>query len=101
MRFFAELLILRTASATTLSTANLATHAVLMFASIPIFGTPMTVCLVIGCTTTLAASALYTYLKLSGMLAHYEQVPLLTADEEHDDQRRTRPDVEDRTYPKS
>ena len=84
VRFFAELLILRSASATSLSTANLATHATVMFLSIPLFGTTVTPFLIIGCTLTLSASAVYTYLKLSGMLVRKEQQPLLTPEERAD-----------------
>ena len=87
VRFFAELLILRSASATSLSTANLATHAAVVVLSIPIFGTQITGFWLAGCTITLTSSAVYTYLKLSGTLAHKEQnkVPLLTSDDLDDD----------------
>ena len=85
VRFFAELLILRSASATSLSTANLATHAAVVVLSIPIFGTQMTGFWLAGCTITLTSSAVYTYLKLSGTLARKEQVPLLTSDDLDDD----------------
>lgn len=97
VRFFAELLILRTASATSLSTANLATHATVMFLSIPLFGTTVTSFLIIGCTLTLSASAVYTYLKLSGMLVRKEQMPLLSAEEraeaDADEERDARDDT--------
>jgi hypothetical protein len=85
LRFFAELLILRGASATSLSTANLATHAAVVVLSVPIFGTQMTGFWLAGCTVTLTSSAVYTYLKLSGTLARREQVPLLTLDDLDDD----------------
>ena len=49
--------------------------------SIPIFGTRVTGVWLTGCTITLASSAAYTYLKLSGTLARKEPVslPLLGA----------------------
>ena len=87
VRFFAELLILRSASATSLSTANLATHAAVMFLSMPLFGTAVTSFLIIGCAMTLTASALYTYLKVSGFLVRHEQgqMPLLAPEEREAD----------------
>lgn len=68
VRFFSQLLVLRTCTATTLSSANLAYQAGNIYLSLLIFGTPVTIGLVGGSIITLTAAGFYTYLKVTRLL---------------------------------